>query len=396
MRRKNIFKSVIASETMNPEPASKKPPFHEQIFEDILEKNGADKNVLEDEILNKCLHNIRISPEEALFLWRYADFRKMGSIAHSIRTEKTSANVVTYTVFRIVNYTSACTIRCSFCSFMTEPENSKTYTLTTDEVLKKVEDAAKLDSHQLFLQGGVNPNLSFSYYLDVLSCVKKHFPHIHIRAFSPVEVLHMHKQTEKNIADIFKELKHAGMDSFPGAGAEILTDRMRNILSDKKISPEEWANIMKTAHKEGLPGSANIVWGSEEYDEELIAHLNLIRDIQDETGGLLSFVPWTFQQQTKNFKVRHVPSHEYLKMVALCRLYLDNIDHIEASLLVAGKQTGELALLWGTDDINSPVIEENVLRSHGLKSVKEAEEFIINSGFTPQRRNFIFENNKKS
>ncbi|MDH5720324.1 MAG: CofH family radical SAM protein [Spirochaetia bacterium] len=380
-------------------PTSSAPPLDKQIYKDILkDKNKTDGAIkeLEDEILGKCLRKERISAEEALFLWRYADFRKMGIAAHSIREEKTSPDVVTYTVFRIVNYTSQCVIECNFCSFVSRPEKEKGYTLSPDEILEKVKEAYALDAKQLFLQGGVNLNLPFSYYLDALSAVKNKYPDIHIRAFSPVEILYMQKQTGKSFEEIFQELKNAGMDSFPGAGAEILTDRMRNILSEKKISPDDWVMIMKKAHENGLPGSANIVWGSEEYDEELIYHLSRIRNLQDKTGGLLSFVPWTFQPQTKNFKTRHVSANEYLKMVALCRLYLDNIVHIETSLLVAGPKIGELALYWGADDINSPVIEENVLRSHGLKSIQEAEDFIQKAGFLAKRRNFVFEENKIS
>ncbi|MDH5718068.1 MAG: radical SAM protein [Spirochaetia bacterium] len=362
---------------------------------DILK--NSNKETIENEILQKAESGIRISSEEALFLWKHGNFKKMGITAHSIKCKKVKKNIVSYTVFRIINYTNHCIIRCNFCSFTTQTNSdSKEYTLSPDQIIKQFETSYKHDVKQLFLQGGVNPELSFDYYLELLRKVKKEFSDIHIRAFSPVEILHMSKNTGMSLSKIFLELKDAGMDSFPGAGAEILSDRMRNILSNKKASTYDWVLTMKTAHEKNLLSSANIVWGSEETDEEIIDHLAIIRKLQDDSKGILSFVPWTFQQQTKNFKVRYVPTYEYLKMVALCRIFFDNISHIEASLLVHGEKAGELALLWGSDDINSPVIEENVLRSYGLKTIKEAENFIKKAGFKPVRRNFMFEYDKKS
>lgn len=350
----------------------------------------------EREILDKALSQIRILPEEALFLWEKGDFKNMGIVAHELRNRRHNPAEVTYTAFRVVNYTNYCNVECSFCSFMDEVTSDKGYTLSTQTILDKIEEALAQDAPQLFLQGGVNPNIPFSYYTNTLRAVKEKYPEIHIRAFSPVEVLFMEKLTGTGLDKVFHELKQAGMDSFPGAGAEILSDRVRDILSPLKADVSSWLRAMRKAQENGLKGSTNIVWGSEETNEEIIGHLTALRDLQDQTGGVLSFVPWTFQAQTKKFKIRKVPPHEYLKMVALSRIYLDNIPHIEVSLMVAGKQTGEIALYFGADDINSPVIEENVLRSFGLKSVKESEQFIENAGFVPVRRNFNFEKGKKS
>ncbi|MCB1145477.1 MAG: CofH family radical SAM protein [Leptospiraceae bacterium] len=359
-------------------------------------KCAADYISLENAILGHVLSGNRLNNEAALFLWRHGNFRNMGNAAFQVRNQKHDANEVSYTAFRVVNYTNYCNIECSFCSFMDEVGSGKGYTLSIDEILKKIAEAIKFDSPQLFLQGGVNPDLPFDWYLNTLRAIRKEYPDLHIRAFSPVEALYLEKITGLTLAEVFTSLKEAGMNSFPGAGAEILTDRMRDILSPKKSSTSEWVRAMQTAQMSGLPGSSNIVWGSEETDEEIIEHLHVLRSLQDTTGGVLSFVPWTFQAQTKKFRIRKVPSHEYLRMVALARLYFDNIDHIEISIMVAGKQLGELGLFWGGDDINSPVIEENVLRSFGLKSVQEAEKFIHDSGFVPVRRNFNFERGKKS
>ena len=354
------------------------------------------KHLDEEDILSKAISRSRISNKEALYLWRFTDFRKLGLVADQIRKNILPPKKVTYTVFRVINYTNYCNVECSFCSFMDEVGSNKGYVLSVDQILKKVEESYKKDIKQIFLQGGVNPELPFSYYTRVLEKIKKSFPEVHIRAFSPVEVLFMEKLTGLKLESVFKELIHAGMDSFTGAGAEILTERMRNILSPKKTTTREWIRGMETAGLTKLKSSTNIVWGSEESDEEIISHLDKIRSLQDKTGEILSFIPWVFQKQTKRFKVRYVPSTEYLKMVALARIYLDNILHIETSILAMGKHLGELALNFGADDINSPVIEENVLRSFGLKSIQEAENFIRKVNFIPERRNFNYQLGKKS
>jgi cyclic dehypoxanthinyl futalosine synthase len=341
-------------------------------------------------ILDRTLAGERMSSADALHLWRHGNFRDLGNAAVEVRNRLNKPDEVSYTAFRVVNYTNYCNVECSFCSFMDEVGSGKGYNLSADEILRKVDEAMRLDSPQLFLQGGVNPDLPMQYYTDTLAAVRDKFPEVHIRAFSPVEVLYMEKLTGKSLVDVFAGLKAAGMHSFPGAGAEILTDRMRDILSPKKASTDEWLRAMRTAQQQGLKSSTNIVWGSEETDDEIIAHLTRLRELQDATSGVLSFVPWTFQAQTKKFKLRKVAPHEYLKMVSLSRLFLDNIQHIEVSIMVAGKQLGELALHFGADDINSPVIEENVLRSFGLKSVTESVQFIEEAGFNPVRRSFNY------
>lgn len=348
------------------------------------------------EILNKALQGERISAQEGLHLWQQNDFYSMGQVAHQLRLQKINSNNVSYTAFRVINYSNRCEIECTFCSFMKPNESNKGSHLSLAEVMAKVEESNQLDIKQIFFQGGVDITLPLSYYTQVLQEIKKKYPQHHIRAFSPVEIIYLAKNNNMTEEALLLLLKDAGLDSLPGAGAEILNDDVRKILSEKKASKSEWLHIMELAQHNGLNGSANIVWGSVEQDEHILEHLEAVRQLQDKTGGVGSFVPWTFQQQTKKFKVRYVPSHEYLKMIALCRIFLDNIEHIEVSLMVAGLQVGELALRFGADDINSPVFEENVLRSYGLKNIVEAERFIRKAGFEPVRRNFNFEYNKKS
>ena len=343
-----------------------------------------------DTILKKTVDGERMTPREALDVYRYADFLKVMAAAHVMRFKTNSSDIVTYTLFRIVNYTNACSSTCSFCGFHCPPGDPASRVLTIDEIVAKMRTAVAAGARQLFLQGGVNPDVPFDYYIDVLRGVKKEFGDIHIRAFSPGEIQGMKSQTGKSAREIIRELKAAGMDSIPGAGAEILSRRVRKILSPKKISAADWVRIMETCFKEGLRGSANIVVGSIETEDEIIEHLRVVRKLQDRTGGFLAFIPWTFQKQTAKFPIRTVPAREYLKLLGLCRLFLDNIPHIEASVLCMGRGIGELALHAGADDISSAVFEENVLTNYGLDTEAEARDFIRNSGFTPARRDLLY------
>jgi len=344
-----------------------------------------------DYILEKALSGERISTEEALKLYNSADFLKVAAAARAVRNRRFDPSVVTYTLFRIVNYTTVCSVDCAFCGFHEPPGSPSGRVLSVEEIVQKMRQAVELGANQLFLQGGVNPDIPFDYYLRVLRTVKQAFREpIHIRAFSPCELLGMQRQTGLRLDKLLRQLKSAGMDSVPGAGAEILSDRMRKQLSPRKGSVADWVRVMETCHQEGLPGSANIVFGSDETPEEIVEHLRIVRELQDRTGGFLAFIPWTFQRQTPKFRIRNVPADEYLKLVALCRLFFDNIPHMEASILVLGPGTGSLALYSGADDISSVVIEENVLTSYGFGTEAEAREFIRTSGFTPVKRDLLY------
>jgi cyclic dehypoxanthinyl futalosine synthase len=344
-----------------------------------------------DTILEKAVAGERITPREALDVYRSADFLKVMAAARAVRGKINNTAVVTYTLFRIVNYTNVCSSACSFCGFHCLAGDPAGHVLTIEELFAKMQTAISASARQLFFQGGVNPDIPFDYYLDVLCGVKEKFgADIHIRAFSPGEIHGMELLTGKPAREIIRDLKAAGMDSMPGAGAEILSDRVRAILSPKKISVTDWVRIMETCLEEGLRASANIVIGSVETGEEIIEHLRIIRDLQDRTGGLLAFIPWTFQKQTSKFPIRPVSTREYLKLLGLCRLFLDNILHIEASVLCMGSGVAELALHAGADDISSVVFEENVLTNYGPNTEAEARDFIRKSGFTPIRRDLSY------
>jgi len=206
-----------------------------------------------------------------------------------------------------------------------------------------------------------------------------------------MESSHLSQDFSVSGIDLISNLKEAGLDSVPGAGAEILSERVRKILAPQKCTTAEWVDIMKQCHQLGLHGSANIVFGSVETDEEIIEHLNLVRLIQDETGGFNSFIPWTFQSQTKDFHRRSIKHYEYLKVLGICRLFLDNINNIEVSVMVLGKEIGQLALRMGANDISSPVLEEKVLRSFGVKNEEGARNLISAAGFNPVKRDFNYQ-----
>ncbi len=318
-----------------------------------------------------------------------APWLEVTQLAWERRVEKIGSATASYTVFRIINYTNVCSILCSFCSFKCTKDDERAYVLSQNQVFELIEQAQEKGSDQVFFQGGVNPSLPLEYYLEILSGIKSRYG-FHIRGFSPVELKHMAILYKLAIPDLIVKLKNAGLDSVPGAGAEILVERVRKILAPQKCTTDEWVDIIKLCHHQGLSGSANIVFGSVESNEEIIEHLDVVRTIQDETGGFNSFIPWTFQSQTKDFYRRPVKHHEYLKVLALCRLYLDNIDNLEVSVMVLGKEIGQLALRMGANDISSPVLEEKVLRSFGVRSEEESKALISDAGFKPIRRNFDF------
>jgi cyclic dehypoxanthinyl futalosine synthase len=341
-------------------------------------------------ILDRALEGRRLAPEDALALLESPDWTRIVAAGHARRNQLRDPATVSYTAYRVINYTNFCDVDCAFCSFKDEIDSDRGYTLTLEQIAAKAEEARALGVDTLFIQGGVNPGLPLAYYLDVLRLASEKYG-MHVRGFSPIELLRLARKEGLELPDLLARLKEAGLGSVPGAGAEILTDRMRAILSPKKLSGEEWCRVMGECHRLGLPGSSNIVFGSEETAADVVDHLRLIRDQQDRTGGFLSFIPWVFQPQTKRFTVRHVRGWEYLRMVAVSRLFLDNIPNIEVSVLVMGKDLGELALHAGANDVNSIVIEENVLRPAGLKTLGAAVKFIREAGFEPLRRTINYE-----
>lgn len=343
-----------------------------------------------DQILQKTIDGKRITPAEGLELLKNIPWTSVVETADKVRHMRLPGNRVGYTAFRIVNYTNVCEVACSFCSFCRPERSPEAYVLSLDEIRQKTTEAKAKGADQIFLQGGVNKDIPLNYYTDVLKMLTQEM-NVKVRGFSPVELVRIAEFNNMSLDKLLDIFKEAGLSSVPGAGAEILSDRMRAMLSPRKLPAQQWCDTLAACHKKGLPGSANIVFGSCETAEEIIEHLEFVRKTQDIAQGFKSFVVWTFQPQTDKFPIRHVRGDEYLKLLALSRLYLDNIPHIEVSLLGMGLSLGELGLHAGADDINSIVIEENVLQNHGLTTIEAAESFIKNAGFTPYRRSLNFD-----
>ena len=341
-------------------------------------------------LLQKVIEGSRLSPVDALDILKNIPWTQVAEAANIVRHRINPGNKVGYTAFRIVNYTNVCEVTCSFCSFCRPAKSPEAYVLSLDEIRQKTLEAKSRGADQIFLQGGVNRDIPLSYYTDVLKILTQE-QGVKVRGFSPVELVRIAEFNDMPLEQLLDILKDAGLSSVPGAGAEILSDRMRQMLSPKKLPAQQWCDTLAACHKKGLPGSANIVIGSAETAEEVIEHLEYVRKTQDIAGGFKSFVVWTFQPQTDKFPIRHVRGDEYLKLLALSRLYLDNVPHIEVSLLGMGLSLGELGLHAGADDINSIVIEENVLKNHGLTTIEQAENFIKSAGFTPYRRTLNFD-----
>lgn len=341
-------------------------------------------------VKNGDFYSTRLTPTEGLEILRNVPWTEVIEAADQVRQARLPGNKVGYTAFRIINYTNICEVTCSFCSFCRPARSPEAYVLSLDEIRQKTIEAKAKGANQIFLQGGVNKEIPLSYYTDVLKMLTQEMG-VTVRGFSPVELVRIAEYNNLSLDELLDIFKEAGLSSVPGAGAEILSDRMRQKLSPRKLPAQQWCDALAACHKKGLPGSANIVFGSDETDEEIIEHLEYVRKTQDIAQGFKSFVVWTFQPQTENFPIRHVRGDEYLKLLALSRLYLDNVPHIEVSLLGMGLSLGELGLHAGADDINSIVIEENVLQNHGLSTIEEAETFIKNAGFTPYRRNLNFD-----
>jgi len=344
-----------------------------------------NRSELTQRILDPLLDGAMLTKEDALFLLQEGDGDLMRAAAHEIRNRKVNPKEVSYTGFRVVNYTNICKINCSYCSF----KQNDGYTLTLDQIREKAQETKDLGMNQIFFQGGVNGSIPLTYYLEAISMLTEEMG-MRVRGLSPVEIFHLAKKNKITIPQLLEELRDAGLTSVPGAGAEILTPHMREVLSPRKLSAEQWSEVMGMCHEKGLFGSANIVFGSVEEPCEIIEHFDVIRNQQDRTGGFLAFTSWTFQQQTEKFTVKNVQNSEYLKIVALSRLFFDNISNIEVSLMVRGKEVGKQALVSGANDISSYVVEENVLESFAPRSAAESEEVITSAGFIPVYRDFDY------
>ncbi len=289
---------------------------------------------------------------------------EVGRLADEIRKRK-CGDLVTFVVDRNINYTNVCTSKCRFCAFYAKDGG---YTLSYDEILKKIGRAVELGATQIMLQGGLNPELKIEWFENLFTLIKRRFPKVHLHSLSPPEIVFIAKNEKMGIRDVLERLRNAGLDSLPGGGAEILVDRVRKIVSPNKCSSDEWLRVMKIAHELGMPTTATMMFGHVEGDEDIVEHLLKIRDLQSKTGGFTAFIPWTFQPgRTEMQQVVKAPASplRYLQIVAVSRILLHNFRNIQASWLTQGFEIATLSLFFGANDFGGVMLEENVVTATG-------------------------------
>jgi len=348
------------------------------------------------EILEDVRQGERISAADAHTLLEAGDLLELGLVAHEVRDRLNDPAVATYNIDRNINYTNVCVYKCRFCAFYRQPGDPEGYVLPFEEIGRKIEETLALNGTGILLQGGVHPDLPLSFYEDLLGYIRENYPAIHLHAFSPPEVRFVAKKERMSFFEVIARLKKAGLQSIPGGGAEILSDGVRKeVLAYTKVSADEWIEVMRQAHANGLRTSATMMYGMGEPLTARIEHFQRVRELQDETGGFTAFISWTFQHDHTDMEdVPETYAHEYLKTLAVSRLFLDNIQHLQTSWVTQGKKIGQLGLMFGADDMGSIMIEENVVSAAGTSyrmSQDEMEHLIAAAGFSPRQRTNLYE-----
>ena len=348
------------------------------------------------QILDDAVAGRRISAGDAHTLLLEGDLLELGLAAHEVRNRFNDPTVATYNIDRNINYTNVCVYKCRFCAFYRVPGDPEGYLLPFEEIGQKVEETLALNGTGILMQGGVHPDLPLSYYEDLLRYLRSNYPALHVHAFSPPEVKFIAKKERMSFYEVIARLKAAGLMSIPGGGAEILSDQIRkDVLAYPKCSAEEWIDIMRQAHRNGLRTSATMMYGMGEPLTDRVEHFQRVRDLQDETGGFTAFISWTFQHEhTEMPDMPEIYADEYLRTLAVSRLFFDNVVHFQTSWVTQGKKIGQASLAFGADDMGSIMIEENVVSSAGTSyrmSQDEMEHLIRAAGYTPKQRTNLYE-----
>ena len=348
-----------------------------------------------DELLQKTWGGRRIDRGEALRLY-HLPLEELGALADRRRQlAKADAyagrgnEVVTYIVDRNINYTNVCNVYCKFCAFYRTEKDNDAYVISFEEMDRKIEETLAQGGTQILMQGGHHPKLTKQWYLDLLSHIKGKFPQINIHAFSPSEFIHFRDVFNEPLETIIRDFARAGLGSIPGGGGEILVDRVRQRIAPLKAMSDDWLGVMDVAHRMGLNSSATMMFGHVETVEERIEHLERVRAQQDRSKGFTAFIAWTFQSENTRLRAPTVGAHEYLKMQALARIYLDNIPNIQSSWVTQGLEIGQVALKYGANDLGSIMIEENVVSQAGTTfrmTVADMQRLIRDLGYEPRQR----------
>jgi cyclic dehypoxanthinyl futalosine synthase len=346
-------------------------------------------------ILDKVVNGGRMTSEECAVLLESNDFVRIGLAADEVRRKKNPADVVTYIIDRNINYTNVCNVVCTFCAFYRRPGKPDTYVHSIEEICKRIDETIALGGTGVLMQGGLHPDFNIEWYEELLSTLHERYPKFQLHCFSPPEIHNIHLISGLDYETILRRLKAAGLNSMPGGGAEILDDEVRKRVSTKCTS-QEWLDVMRAVHKVGLRSTATMMFGIGDNVSHRVGHLQKVRDLQDETGGFTAFIPWTFQRENTALgrKITEEPTGiDYLKMLAVSRLFLDNVQHIQASWLTQGLKLGQTALRFGADDMGSIMIEENVVSAAGANtdaSERELRYQIREAGYRPQQRDILY------
>jgi len=351
---------------------------------------------------------IRLTPRQALFLLEHGDLVTLGQAASATRRRLVPDNEVTFIVDRNVNYTNVCVSGCSFCAFYRDESDPDAYVLTREQLADKVAETIALDGTAILLQGGMHPQLTIDWYETMLRDIKADNPGIHVHGFGPPEVVHIARLSDISIEETLRRLRDAGLDSLPGGGAEILVDRVRDAVSPKKATSDEWLGVMREAHKLDISTTATMMFGGLETLEERVEHFARVRDVQDEAVagghvGFRAFIPWSFQPgntelaedefAASGVEMTAASGWEYLKTLAVARLFLDSVRNIQASWVTQGGKVGQVALAFGANDMGSTMIEENVVAAAGTRFMLARDELvrlIADAGFAPVQRDTLY------
>jgi len=338
---------------------------------------------------------VGISKQQALEMLQSDDLVGIGMAAHQVRLQKNDPRIVTYQIDRNINYTNFCTEYCSFCAFYRPLGAKDGYILPFETIYAKIDEMLELGGTGVLLQGGLHPDLQIDYYENLLRSLKQRYPQVHLHCFSAPEILCIAEVSELSIRETIERLMDAGLQSIPGGGAEILDDEIRGKIARLKCTSDDWVEVHRTAHSLGLRTTATMMFGCGETLQHRVNHLDRIRQLQGETGGFTAFIPWIFAAENTALgkKVQETTAVDYLKTLAVSRLYLDNIDHIQSSWLTPGIKVCQVGLQFGADDVGSILIEENVVYAAGVRNRTNEDELrriISEAGFRPEQRDTLY------
>jgi cyclic dehypoxanthinyl futalosine synthase len=346
-------------------------------------------------ILDDTVAGQRLSGEDAVRLLESRELAAIGRAAHAVTQRLHPEPYRTYNIDRNINYTNICTAVCDFCAFYRSPKHAEGYVLDRDVLLAKIEETVAIGGDQILLQGGLHPTLPLEWYEDLLRDIKGRFPEVNVHGFSPPEIHHLTKVSKRPLREVLERLARAGLGSLPGGGGEILVDRVRKAMTRGKVLTDDWLEVHRQWHLLGGKSTATMMFGHIETLAERVEHLDRLRELQDETGGFTAFICWSFQPD--NTEMADIPPagpFEYLKTQAVARLYLDNFPNIQSSWVTQGREIGQLALLFGANDMGSLMLEENVVSAAGTVhhlTLEQMRSAISQLGWTPRRRNVFYE-----